>query len=658
MVCRRRRATLALLALSLGLATLAQCAFARPDGSVWDGLTLYLAGGGVLAMALAHREGRTASPTAERGILARFWDVLHHSRLRAAGLMLAVAGSGYVAAVALARPVDASRWDLMLIWAGAVVLSVGAVVSWRSLPTRWREAWAALRRHLGEVALVAVLAVAAFLLRAAHLDTIPYVLSGDEASMGLEALGVLEGTRTNPFSTGWLSHPTLFFFLQAASLRLFGVSVAALRLPSALVAVPTLVLLYGLARRSFGRWVAVLSALFFAGYHYAIHYGRIALNNTWDPFFALGALYCGLRGVDERRPGLAALGGVFVGMAWYFYMGAPLIPVVLLVALVLRARRVAGFWRHVVPLLLVMALCALVTALPLLAHFRAAPQTLTARWTLTSMLANDALATEAQRTGRTPLGIMVTQFLKAALAFHYYPDPTFHYRPGVPLLGFTAGILFAVGFVIAVRRLREPAYGLLVCWFALVIVFGGALLENPPSSARLVLAIPPVVMMVAIGSAEVASLASWALRRSRVEAVAASLVVVALMTWQSAFFYVARYTPSHVYGGANTEVAHRLGLYLRSLGPGHYCYFFGAPRIYLGFATIPFLARDLRGTDVMEPLSDPAHLPPANGTPVFVLLPERSAELEVVRQRYPLGYLREFRGTSGTILFTTYEPLE
>ena len=43
---------------------------------------------------------------------------------------------------------------------------------------------------------------------------------------------------------------------------------------------------------------------------------------------------------------------------------------------------------------------------------------------------------------------------------------------------------------------------------------------------------------------------------------------------------------------------------------------------------------------------------------MFVLLPERSAELEVVRQRYPLGYLREFRGTSGTILFTTYEPLE
>jgi len=305
-----------------------------------------------------------------------------------------------------------------------------------------------------------------------------------------------------------------------------------------------------------------------------------------------------------------------------------------------------------------MVLCALVAVLPLLAYFRTAPGLLSARWKLTSILANDALATEVQRTGRTALSIMGTHFLKAGLAFHHYPDPTFHYRPGVPLLGFAAAILFTFGTVAAARRLRQPAYGMLLAWFALVIVLGGALLENPPSSARLVLAIPPVAILVALGVVEVASLARWALGRSRAEAVTASLLVMLLITGQSAFFYLVRYTPSHAYGGVNTEVAHRMGLYLRGLGSDHYCYFLGAPRMYLGFATIPYLARDLRGSDVLEPLSDPARLAPARGEPVFIFLPERAAELDVVRQRYPAGALREFRDDSGIVLFTAYEPVE
>jgi 4-amino-4-deoxy-L-arabinose transferase-like glycosyltransferase len=676
MASRRRRAALVMLALGLGCAILGQYAFVRPGGSVWDGIVWYVAAGGLMAAAMAKAPPwveSTVSRTAPAleppevpaarvpqgdGVICRVWLLLRRSRLRAAALIVALTGSVYAAVAAPARLADAPCWDLLAVWAGAVALSVGSLVSWRSLPGRIGAAVVAARRRPGEVVLVAGLALAAFLLRAVNLGTIPYVLSGDEASMGLEAVGVLEGTRTNPFVTGWLSHPTLYFFMQAASLRLFGVTVAALRLPSALVAAPTLVLLYLLVRCCYGRWVAGLSALFLAGYDYAIHYGRIALNNVWDPFFALGALYFGLRGVDERRPGLVALGGAFLGMAWYFYMGARLVPAVLLVALWLRSRGTAGYWRDKAPLLWVMALCALVVALPLLAYFRAAPQLLSARWKLTSMLANDALATEVQRTGRTALSIMGTQFLKAGLAFHHYPDPTFHYRPGVPLLGFAAAILFAFGMVAAARRFRHPAYGMLLAWFALVIIFGGALLENPPSSARLVLAIPPVALGVALGAVEVASLARWALGRSHAEAVAATLVLLLLVTCQSAFFYLVRYTPSHVYGGANTEVAHRMGLYLRGLGPGYYCYFLGAPRMYLGFATIPYLARDLQGSDVLEPLSDPAWLLPAKGEPVFVFLPERAAELEAVRRRYPSGALREFRDASGNVLFTAYEPLE
>jgi len=157
---------------------------------------------------------------------------------------------------------------------------------------------------------------------------------------------------------------------------------------------------------------------------------------------------------------------------------------------------------------------------------------------------------------------------------------------------------------------------------------------------------------------EAARLLRWALGRSHAEAVAATLIVMALITGESTLFYFFRYTPSHVYGGVNTAVAHQMGLYLRGLGPGRYVYFLGPPRMYLGFATIPFLARDLAGRDVLDVVSDPWTLPAPAGAPVFIMLPERRAELDVLRRRYPAGALRDFRDASGTILFSAYEPLE
>lgn len=40
---------------------------------------------------------------------------------------------------------------------------------------------------------------------------------------------------------------------------------------------------------------------------------------------------------------------------------------------------------------------------------------------------------------------------------------------------------------------------------------------------------------------------------------------------------------------------------------------------------------------------------------VFVILPERMAEMETVRRRYPQGALREFRDERGEMRFTAYE---
>ena len=298
---RDRRFVLVLLSLSLILAILAQYYLAYKRAFMWDGLLLYFAAMLLFGLVAARTEGRSRTEEGARrsSLWVEIWQLLHRSHVRLVALLVGMGCVVYVAAVSGSRPAGIPFWDLLGLWVAGVALGAGAFVDYATLPRRLRG-WGSALLHPGpEAIFVAVLAISAFLLRGVRLSTIPFVLSGDEAAMGMEAIAVMEGRLTSPFVSGWLSHPTLFFFLQAAFLRLFGVTTVGLRLPSALISSATVVLLYLFARRHYGRWVAVLASVFFCTYHYAIHFGRQGLNNVWDPFFALGIFCLVCRGLEE-----------------------------------------------------------------------------------------------------------------------------------------------------------------------------------------------------------------------------------------------------------------------------------------------------------------------------------------------------------------------
>lgn len=651
-----RRITLALLVASLGLGFGAQYYLAQKSQFMWDGIFLYLAAMLVFMWASARLDARpTEAKAAPPSLWLELWQALRCSPLRLAALALGMGIAVYVTSASSARPPDRPCWDLLALWAFAIVVSVSSLADWAALPALARRVWGSMRRPSPEIVLLVVISFAAFLLRFVNLEGIPFVLSGDEAEMGMEAVAVLEGRRTNPFVTGWLSHPTLFFFMQAGFLRLFGVTTQALRLPSAIISGLTVIFFYLLARRLFGHLVAIGAAIYFAAYHYGIHFGRLAINNIWDPFFALTSFYFLIRGLDHKRLSDMLAAGVFLGLAVYFYMGARLIPIILLTFLAYHMLRERRFLREHLVHLALCALIAMVVAMPILAFFRAHPNDMMARWNMMGIFPSGWVAQEMQRTGKTMLAVVFGQFLKAALAFNYYPDPTFWYHPGIPLLQFTASVFFVFGLTYAIGQWRKREYFLIVTWLLFVLIFGGALLENPPTSPRLVLSIPPVVLLMVIGIVRVAGQLQRALQRSREVMVAATLIVTLALGYQSVHFYFAKYTPSHEFAGPNTEVADRLGKYLRVLGPGYQCYFFGPPRIYFRMATVPYLARDVAGMDIREPIQDRVDFVNPDRDAVFVFLPERRNELDVVLRYYPSGQLREFRNKKNEILFVAYE---
>jgi hypothetical protein len=109
--------------------------------------------------------------------------------------------------------------------------------------------------------------------------------------------------------------------------------------------------------------------------------------------------------------------------------------------------------------------------------------------------------------------------------------------------------------------------------------------------------------------------------------------------------YFVDYTPQRIYGSIRAEMATTIAPILRDLAPMHHFYFVGAPFMYWGFATLPFLVPDANATDIADPITSPTslNLVSVDQGMVFIFVPERAPEVRFVQQALPQGRLEELR---------------
>ena len=132
-----------------------------------------------------------------------------------------------------------------------------------------------------------------------------------------------------------------------------------------------------------------------------------------------------------------------------------------------------------------------------------------------------------------------------------------------------------------------------------------------------------------------------------------SLVILGLAV-SSLRYYFLEYTPSRLYGSRNGETATMIGHYLRGMEGDYHAYFLGAPLLYWRFGSTNFLAPDVTGEDIVEPLDAPPYDVETARTAVWIFLPERTGELSWVQQAFPNGHLEEFRDARGELRFVAY----
>jgi SAM-dependent methyltransferase/4-amino-4-deoxy-L-arabinose transferase-like glycosyltransferase len=559
-----------------------------------------------------------------------------------------------------------SHWlPASLLWIGSIGVALYSLyesIDWRPFVTPFQAGAAAL------------LFVAALLLRALGLSQHPFILNGLEANLGLDALRVLNGAISSPFSTGWLDNPTLPTFIMAGPIALLGPSTLSLRLLSPLVGALTVTAVYLLGERIYGRIVGLTAAVLLLGSHFHLHYSRLGLTNIWDPlltWLALGLILLAWQRYEANRSNhhIWLMAGLMAGLNAYVFTGARLLPFILLgLAFCLLLWQRSALRRQAPAIIAGLAL-ALIVALPQLLHYQANPERF---WERTEAVGiglfigqDDWLAQEAARRGQSQGELLRQHAWQALLAFNATTDRSNAYRAAIPLLGTGMALLFVLGLGVCLVQIRQPRYALPLLWALLTLLLGGVLLENPPQSHRLVIATPALALLSALGL--------WLLGRLllslwqeagadvattyRPYLLPALLIVAMLLTLSDLNYYFGRYRTQPDFADLNTEVADTMTHYLNELGEEWSAYFYGPPRMYVGFPNITFLASGHQsGYNLFDVDIEDGLLPsPVTNKRVFIFLPERLPELEAVQSLYPDGSLRQFNGYYSSPLFYAYE---
>jgi 4-amino-4-deoxy-L-arabinose transferase-like glycosyltransferase len=344
--------------------------------------------------------------------------------------------------------------------------------------------------------------------------------------------------------------------------------------------------LYLLGRKVWGEMTAVIAATLLSGAHFHLHYSRLGMTNIWDPLLVLLAvgsiLWLWQRPSDAPyQRGGWLLSGLFIGLGGAGFTSSRLLPIMLAALFIWVILFDRSTLRQQRPHLGAAFLLTLVTTLPYLLFYRSNPTLFMERANALGIFANQTnwLATQAAQSGLSEGQILWNQLRTALLSFNIAQDLSPAYRPMTPLLSFGPAVLFVLGTLVSLLRLRDLKHAALLIWLLTTILFAGAFLVEVPQSHRLLIATPALTLLAAIAMREIAQVAWTAVNPTHpwLKSQFWPFVLLAvLLAANEAAFYYGRFPLQHQYADTNTETAAVLADYMVDLEGEWTVYFYAA----------------------------------------------------------------------------------
>ncbi|MCC6614932.1 MAG: glycosyltransferase family 39 protein [Anaerolineae bacterium] len=293
---------------------------------------------------------------------------------------------------------------------------------------------------------------------------------------------------------------SLFPYWEAGAVEIFGHNLIGLRIVSSVAGALTVVALYGLARHLFDRTTALLAAILLAFFPPHVHFSRLALLNMIDPLPGTLAFAWAVRGLRYNRRLDWALAGVALGATHYFFEAGRLLYTPLMViwlgwlALTWRGEDGRNNLRPYLRSIGVLVLTTLLVALPVYYVFAAQGEALAGRLNQSAQ-SSDFLSNII--TGTQPVDDLARQGITPLLMYVNQPESVAYYGGDQPLVLTGIVPLFLLGVAYVVLRARQPS--IILVMTLLATAAGNTLLKDPAVSARYVVALPSIALLIALG---------------------------------------------------------------------------------------------------------------------------------------------------------------
>ncbi len=397
-------------------------------------------------------------------------------------------------AVGLATAVTNIRaWALAPIWLASIALWVGAWLSRPALPRLSRSQWALLGGVLILAATLRLYGLESH--QASHIDE--YVtpeLALRRATVDVENGFPLFDMRSADIGSMLL----LSAYPRRLAFETLGLSLTVHRLPSALVGILQVALVFFVTRALFGFRAGIIAALVLStlAMHLAFsRHGEITIEGS---FVWLLTAYCFARAFAAREPKWLALGGLALSLGMYLYLAGRPAFAFAAVVLVLAAfdPRLRGRWLAVGSCWFAIGLA--IGLGPLLVTLAREPTVFAYNARLTSWL-GEAIGLY-QRSGEIgALRPLWEHAYRAFLAYNVIPSADHHYLPERGLFTTIPAALLYGTLALVSLRLLDWRYRLVALWFWAPTVALSFLSDHPPPVHRIQPAVVAAVVLIGLG---------------------------------------------------------------------------------------------------------------------------------------------------------------
>jgi 4-amino-4-deoxy-L-arabinose transferase-like glycosyltransferase len=543
------------------------------------------------------------------------------------GISVVLGYSVATASASLHGPLLASIW---LINIALSVVTVLIALNMRLPNLQTVHQWG--YDHRRELSGVLIILFIAFMLRFWNVELHPYAFMNDEGEMGLVAYCMKVGNCNNLFEMGWAGQPILAFVPTFISISIFGQTAIAVRFVSVITGTLAVLAVYLFTREVFGHREAWLAMAILAVLPVHVHFSRLGVDNIIDSLSTtavLGFLFFGIK----RGSTLGFLAaGIVGGLCMYTYPGTRLAPMMGMVAIGYIILKTRGALKAHAFNIFVFIFSLIVTVAPVAGYFMKNPDIFFAR------IQDEGIFQTHLINAGNVAGILTEQFMKSSLVFILTPAPTNFFHSPRPYLTPVAAIFFVLGLCYIIWRIREERFFILFIWFWAAILLGSTFTGGPPTSQRMLMSMPALAIITAIGICKFTeNIPNTSMYSGRLQ-VLCLLFFIGWVVYKDVRFYQYEYRLNHYFEDATNEFTYETATEISQLYSDGRLYLLTNPQNdYLTYANFNYFSPDVEKAPLHEVTPQTLADLPTDKDALFIATPDHVDELRQIAAIIPGG---------------------